>query len=298
MGIKRKLKKIFVLNKSSQNEEGLYPQQIKDRENSSVLKINLYEEMATREDSWDNLTQEEQKQLVEENYLVNWQDFIYNYNQNNEQEKIKIIEMLAYIPQKEAVDFLMKEMKSPIEIISLSASSSLKKQDKSLTLDPILDALTQPDQWLPSRVLEVLKEIGAGSIELILETIKTTDTEVQSVLVQVLGEMGDSRCLEVLTDLAESPDNTLRLRTVEALKNLKIEESFFILTKLVEDDQWQIRMHAVEALANLNSEETEEVLAKRLTLEDDPLVLEYLGENIEKIQEENTPDIISWVRER
>lgn len=297
MTIANKLRSLFVFKKDSQNEESIYPEQVRPRKNLDMLKTALHEEDTRLEVNWDNLKEEEQKQLVQQIYLENWQELIYNYSNNNEQEKIKIIEMLAYIPQKEVVDFLIREMKSTTEIISLSASSSLRKQDKDLTLEPMLYALTQPDQWLPSRVLDVLKDMGGSLIEPLLKMIKTCDPQVQSVLVQVLGEMGDRRCLEVFIDLAKTPDDTLRLRIVEALKSLALEESFFILVDLVQDDLWQIRMHAVEALANLKVEEAERVLRSRQAVEEDSIVLEYLDEYLEKIQEDSTPEIISWVRE-
>ncbi|SMB87676.1 HEAT repeat-containing protein [Desulfonispora thiosulfatigenes DSM 11270] len=297
MSIANKLKNIFVFKNPSKSRGIDYNEKENITQDFYVLKKALNENNNLLEVNWDNLKEEQQKQMVMEVYLENWRDLIYKYNQYDEKEKIKIIEMLAYIPHKEVVDFLINEMKSTSETIRLSASCSLRKQDTSLTLEPMLYALTQPNQWLPSRVLDVLKGMGSSLIDPLLEMIKNCDPQVQSVLVQILGEIGDKRCLGVFTELAKSTDDTLRLRIVEALKVLALKESFFILTNLAQDDKWQIRMHAVEALGNLELDEVEKVLRQRLKVEDDSIVLEYIQEFIEKINQDSMPEIISWVRE-
>lgn len=246
---------------------------------------------------WDKISESKQKTLVSILYLENWQKLINEYPDLKEQKQLKIIEILGYIPKKEVIDFLMAEMKNKKESIRLTASTALKKQDPALTLEPMLLALTKPDEWLPSRVYEVLKEAGSGLVPVILNMIQDADIKAQQVMVQLLGELGDATCLPILEKFASSPDKNLRKVVVEALKELKLKESWAILVRLMEDNEWQIRMQAVETIGLLGISEAISLLEQRKKVEQDSLVQECIDEALEKIEEASLPVTISWVRQ-
>lgn len=298
MGLSKKLKNFFIPEKNASTKKGIA---LKEREHISVEDVPgsaIKQENNLLEVSWDKFSSEEQRNLVKELYYKNWRNLITQYHQyDDEREKIRIIEILAYIPNKEVVDFLINEMKSAKETIRLSASASLRKQDTRLTLEPMLYALTQPNQWLPSRVLDVLKDMGPILIKPLTDMVKKSDPKVQSILIQVLGEVGDKSCLSVFSELAGSSDDVLRLRVVEALKTLALKESLPVLIILLEDEKWQIRMHAAEALGKIKMDLAEPVLKERLKIEDDDIVKDCIQDALENINKETLPDIIYWVRE-
>lgn len=293
MSISNKIK--FFLSKGRKNKiyEGRHVNQFKE----PLVYLTIKQPAKLLPENWDNFSEDVQRRLVEKDFLGKWRQLIRDYPKLEETQQLEIIEILAYIPEREVVDFLMEEMKSLQESICLAASFALKKQDSDLILDPMLYALTQPDQWLPSRVLEVLRGLGAKLLDPLFTMIEDVDPKVQSILVQVLGEIGDVRCLPVFAKLARSTDEKLRLRVAEALKELSFKDSFPVLLNLLDDDKWQIRMHAAQGLGNLGLEEIEDILEKRLTIEKDPLVRDCIKESMAKIQKDTLPQVIGWIRE-
>ncbi|NLT93999.1 MAG: HEAT repeat domain-containing protein [Clostridia bacterium] len=101
---------------------------------------------------WTQLSEPKKRILVNSIYRNDWQALTKDYDELTELEQIKRLELLGYISVPDVIDFLLEKMKSKKEAIRLSACGALKKQEPELILEPILKALTQPDEWLPSRV--------------------------------------------------------------------------------------------------------------------------------------------------
>jgi len=258
---------------------------------SELEKDNLVNEV------WDKISEKKQEKLAAVLYLENWNRLINNYGNLKEEKQIRTLEILGFIPHNDVVDFLIEQMKSKKESIRLTASSALKKQDPSLTMEPMLLALTRPDQWLPSRVFEILNGVGPQLTKSLIELINRVNIEVQQVIVQILGEIGDVSCLPVLERFAQSPERNLRKRAAEALKQLALKDSWPILVKLMEDTEWQTRMQAAQALGILGIPEAIPLLKQRKCLEKEQIVKECIEEALEQIEEVTLPTAVSWVRE-
>lgn len=70
-----------------------------------------------------------------------------------------------------------------------------------LVVEPMLDALTKPENFLASRIYDVLQALGPKLVPVILQKINSADANGKMVMVQLLGSFGDSSVIPVLTDL-------------------------------------------------------------------------------------------------
>lgn len=249
-------------------------------------------------EQWDKVNPHLQELLAINLYSKNWKELTKDYNSLRELKQVKVVEIIGYLSIEETIPFLVEQLKSKKESISLTAMTALKRQKPELTLKPMLNALIDPDQWLPARVIEVLR--GMKKNELTKELIKLYDQypQIQSTLIEFFGELGDEQCLTLLTKLIESPDPALRKKVAEALKSLKLREGYPLLLKLINDEKWPIRMVAIQALELLKEQRSVPYLKDRLTIEENPLLKDVLIEVIDKIGEAEEPLIVNWVRER
>lgn len=287
-------------------------------------KINTYEQVkglfldrdsrdGDLQKALENLTKEEQEQILDECWsilapnqkkmIVNslyhdkWDPLILDYVQLPELEKIKRLELLSYISCQEVVSFLLAEMKSKREGIRLTACAALKRQDPLLVFEPMLEALLQPEEWLPSRVFEILKSLGPGLDSKLLEIIENVDEKVQEVIVQIIGEIGDKSCVSNFEKIFPTAGGQLRLRMAEALEKLKCKESWPLLVKLLEEDRWQTRMLAAKTLGQIGEEKAIPLLKTKIKFEEDPLVRECISDALATLEEGPILMVSNWVRE-
>lgn len=86
-------------------------------------------------------------------------------------------------------------------------------------------ALSDPNPVVYIPAVMTLGEIGSPVFDLLVETLKTTDNPALGVtILNALGSMGDSRAVDVLTDLSQddSADSYVRESAVSALSRLEM----------------------------------------------------------------------------
>lgn len=246
---------------------------------------------------WLEMSDTGKKVIVDNLYRRNWPLLTEDYAELTELEKIKRIEILGYVSHPEVISFLLEEMKNKREGIRLSACGALKNQDPELVLEPILKALTEPEQWLPSRIFEVLRGMGPGLDQRLLSLMEGTDEKVQEVIIQILGELGDKTCIPVFERVFPRSGPLLRQRMAEALEKLKIPESWPLLVKLLDENRWQTRMLAAKALGQLGHTQVIPILLEaRLAEEKDPMVKECIIDAISALEEKSLQIVGNWVR--
>jgi HEAT repeat protein len=264
---------------------------------SAVLSLAQEEREQLLKECWESLTDTNKQIIVKSIYQTNWKKLIIDYSELKEAEQIKRLELLGYISNPEVISFLLEEMKSKREGIRLSACGALKRQDPELVLEPILKALTQPDQWLPSRVFEILQGLGSDLDQQLLRVIEGREERVQEVIIQILGEIGNSSCIPVFEKLYPRAGPLLRQRMAEALEKLKCPESWPLLVKLLDDERWQTRMQSVKTLGQLGQNRLLPYLENRLKVEEDQLVRECIDDAIALLEESSFQIVKSWIRQ-
>ena len=201
--------------------------------------------------AWESLDESAKKRLS----LSLWQDrldvLLASFSRSSQEGQIKILETLGFIRKKEAVDFLVEALKSPDEMVRLACANALRKQEPTLILEPMVEALAKPEVFLAARVYDVLSEIGVLLVPLILQKLTSTNSEGKTVMIQLLAAFGDESVAENIYDAAQGESYTVRKAACEAYGKLGGSICGEYLSQYLKDSDWQIRLLAVQGLKKL-----------------------------------------------
>ncbi len=149
------------------------------------------------------------------------------------------------------------------EAVRLAATASLVNLQDAGTAEPLAQALAHPGKLVPARVAEVLLALGEQAVNPLLEAIREADEEGQPLIIEVLGQLEDSKAVPVLTEIlqASSVDKS-RAAAATALGNLPERGQGSALMEALGDTYWDVRAKAAEALASLRNLEACEALQR------------------------------------
>ena len=247
---------------------------------------------------WDELDSFAQRDLARATFQDYWFKLIADYGDLSTREKAQALDALGYIHDPNVVSFLVQEMRRDNESLRLAAAGALKKQDPVLVIEPMLDALNTPEQFLASRIYDVLQALGPKLVPIILKKLNQADTAGRMVMVQLLGSFGDSSVVPVLTDLLGTDNYLLKKMTVEALGQIQGAEVYPLFVQLLSDDNWQIRLLAAEAIGRNQYQQACPALREAFCREPDGLVKEIMEEILCTLDDSNETVTYLWSRRR
>ncbi len=103
--------------------------------------------------------------------------------------------------------------------------------------------------------IEALIHIGAESVDALLTALKTPDVDVRKFIVDILGDMKDSRTVPTLIGLLDDPDENVRVAAAEALGKIKDRRAVDALVScLTRPDQSWLDYAAAEALGEIGDD--------------------------------------------
>lgn len=245
---------------------------------------------------WDELDSFAQRDLARAAFQEYWFKLIADYSELNIRQKAQALEALGYIHNPNVVSFLVQEMRRDNESLRLAAAGALKKQDPVLVIEPMLDALAMPEQYLASRIHDVLQALGPKLVPIILKRIDKADDNGKMVMVQLLGSFGDSSVVPVLTELLETSHYLLKKMTVEALGQIQGTEVYPVLVRLLKDENWQIRLLAAEAIGRGRFYQACPALREAFYQESDHLVKEIMEEILAALDNSGETVTYLWSR--
>ena len=245
---------------------------------------------------WDELDSFAQRDLARAAFQEYWFKLIADYSELNIRQKAQALEARGYIHNPNVVSFLVQEMRRDNESLRLAAAGALKKQDPVLVIEPMLDALAMPEQYLASRIHDVLQALGPKLVPIILKRIDKADDNGKMVMVQLLGSFGDSSVVPVLTELLETSHYLLKKMTVEALGQIQGTEVYPVLVRLLKDENWQIRLLAAEAIGRGRFYQACPALREAFYHEPDHLVKEIMEEILAALDNSGETVTYLWSR--
>lgn len=170
----------------------------------------------------------------------------------------------------ELVQTAIKDKNARVRYSAVSQMDTLGGQDLPLSLDLLRDRLhndPEPDvqaaaadclgalklteafedlqqlyystpEWLVKfSIVATLGELGdPRSFDLLTEALKSDNDLVQTAAISSLGELGESRAVELLVPYATSSDWQIRYRVVQAMNNLGGDRARMTLESLAKDD--------------------------------------------------------------
>lgn len=142
-------------------------------------------------------------------------------------------------------DRLLNDPEPDVKAAAADAIGGLGLKD---LYDDLHQVYTQTTEWLVQfSIIAALGELGEPrAFDLLSDALQSETDLVKTAAVGALGELGDRRAIPLLRPLASSDDWQMRYRVVQALNRLGGEEARAILSGLVDDDVEQIAREARE----------------------------------------------------
>jgi len=183
----------------------------------------------------------------------------------NADVRAQAAELLGYIPLPGASEALVLALGDKSESVRLTAASSLIKLKDLSTVNALAEALGKPGKLLPARVAEVLLAFGNDAVMPLIDQMMSADIQGQALICEVLGQLGDPRALEVLTEiLKESSSEKVRAAAAEALGSILRQNGAATLPEALlealKDSHWTVRAKAAEALGQLGNPDARQAL--------------------------------------
>lgn len=101
------------------------------------------------------------------------------------------------------------------------------------------------DHALRTRLVDVLKNVGEDSIEILLNNLDASEWTLRRNIVAILGDIGEKRVVHRLLDLLEDKDVRVRLELVNTFAKLDYSDGLF---KFLKDRSAEVRAQAVRGL--------------------------------------------------
>ncbi len=140
-------------------------------------------------------------------------------------------------------DRLFNDPEPDVQAAAADAIGGLKLTE---AFDDLEKTYHQTSEWLIQfSIVAALGELGEPrGFELLTEALQSDNNLLQTAAVGALGELGDNRAIPLLIPFATHKDWQIRYRLVQALGRLGGAEAVATLQKLVEDDVEQVAQEA------------------------------------------------------
>ena len=90
----------------------------------------------------------------------------------------------------------------------------------------------------------------------------TSEWLVQFSIIAALGELGDPRGFDLLTEALHSDNNLLQTAAIGSLGELGDTRAVSLLSAFVDNEDWQIRYRLAQAMGRLGGDEAQAIIAK------------------------------------
>lgn len=155
--------------------------------------------------------------------------------------------------------------RSPAAVTALSAALTDEREDVRVlaarglahigdeaAVGALATALTAPTRWALAMVADDLVVLGGTAVPALLRIVHGSDPQAAAAAARVLGEIGDERATEALSDLMRcAGDVDGRARAAAALGKIGGAPAMAALCRALRDPAWEVRAQAAKALGRL-----------------------------------------------
>lgn len=163
----------------------------------------------------------------------------------------------------EAVDRLIEVLQSGNPEVRSRAAWSLGVIGSGRSVQPLVQALTDPDADVRSKVAGALKKMPASSLDPLIDALRDPSPDLRREAAQVLGEIKDIRAITPLIKSLDDGDERVRAGAAGALEKIG-SPAIESLQEALQDEDRAMRVRAGEILKKLGWEtptETDEIEA-------------------------------------
>jgi len=183
-------------------------------------------------------------------------------------ERIRGLNQLRQIDPAAAFNMvqpLITDDNTRVRYAAVSQLDTLGVTDKAVSLEMLRDRLfndPEPDvQAAAADAIGGLKLVEAYE-ELANVYHDTSEWLVQFSIIAALGELGDPRGFDLLTEALHSDNTLLQTAAIGSMGELGDVRGIPLLASFVSNEDWQIRYRLVQALGRLGGEEAKAIITK------------------------------------
>ncbi|MCL1467446.1 phycobilisome degradation protein NblB [Argonema galeatum] len=142
---------------------------------------------------------------------------------------------------------LLHDSEIDVQAAAADAIGALKLGE---AFEDLRQAYRNTSEWLLQlSIVAALGEMGdPRSFDLLTEALGSSIDLVQTAAISSFGELGDLRAVPLLAPYATHPDWQIRYRLVQSLKHLGSPEALVILEKMTDDEVEQVAEEAKNSL--------------------------------------------------
>jgi HEAT repeat protein len=178
---------------------------------------------------------------------------------NDKSREIKglAMEILGDIGNNKATRHIIPLLSSSDWWVRKRGVDALSKIKDPASLKPLLEKLDlERDLKIKAVIIETLGEIGdSGSAAKVLQCIKENDMIVRQMAVEAVQKTGDASLVEQIISILKGADVNVRRAGVEILQKLKDPKATGILIERLSDLDWWVREIATDALAEMGDKD-------------------------------------------
>jgi HEAT repeat protein len=156
-----------------------------------------------------------------------------------------------------------------VRYAAVSMLSSIGQVNPSKSLEILRAGLRDPESDVQAAAADAIAGLKLTEGFTDLEQLYRSSQEwiVRFSIISALGELGDSRALEMLAEASQSGDVLLVPAAIGAMGELGDPQAVPLILPFVTDPDWQVRMRVAQALGRFDTPESNAALA---VLADDP----------------------------
>ncbi|MFM6135464.1 MAG: phycobilisome degradation protein NblB [Cuspidothrix sp.] len=163
----------------------------------------------------------------------------------------------------ELVQIAINDKNARVRYSAVSQMDTLGTQDLQLSLQILRGLLSDPEPDVQAAAADCL---GALKLHDAFEDLQelyhqTPEWLVQFSIIATLGELGDPRGFELLTQAIASDNGLIQTAAISSLGELGDPQAVPLLAPYSTNPDWQVRYRVVQALARLGGDDAKTILA-------------------------------------
>ncbi len=195
-------------------------------------------------------------------------DYIRMLKKGRPWERARAAQILGSIRCLRAVEHLVASLKDEFRDVRNMAvySLGLIRAGEAIPhlIESLRDAVIGEEEVSVRIVKSALIDCGREAAPLLVPELENENWRIRAAAVDVLGEIGDRACAQVLAKALDDPEPDVRAKAAKGLGMLGPPGPVERLGELTEDRYWVVRMHSVRALGLLGDRGSLEVIKQRL----------------------------------
>ncbi len=201
-------------------------------------------------------------------------------NSDDYGDRLRGVNQVEYLDDAIAYEILqpaIADSNPRVRYAAVSKLANLGRQDPSTALTVLRDCLHNDPE--PDVKAAAADAIGALHLTDAFEDLQqvyreTSEWLIEFSIIATLGEMGDPRAFDLLSDALGNENELMRMTAIGALGELADERAVPLLIPFATDPDWQTRYRVAQALGRIGTDEGKSTLEQLANDEVEPVAQE------------------------